>query len=300
MRVLRALAEFSRPHTVLATGIQVVTIFLITIGLRPIGPTGLIWLAATMLACLALNLYVVGLNQITDVAIDRVNKPYLPLAAGRLSPGEARAISVGAGVLALGLGALLSRPLLLTILLIGLIGSAYSLPPARLKRFPLPAALSIAVARGFLANLGLALHYRALFGGAVPLATLALLGVFFFGFGLVIAIYKDMPDAEGDRIHQIETLTTQLGPRRVLGLGRAVLSACYAIPILFAAAQLPAGGAVFLLVSHALIIALFWAVSARVDVGQNRSIAGFYSFLWGLFYTEFVVLSVYELTRAIA
>jgi len=300
MRVLRALAGFSRPHTVLATSVQVVTIFLIVVGLRPLDAAGAGWLGLTLAACLALNLYVVGLNQITDVAIDRVNKPFLPLAADRLRPAEALGITAAAGALALGLAALLSPFLLLTVALIGLIGTAYSLPPARLKRFPLPAALSIAVARGFLANLGLALHYRALFGGAIPLATLALLGIFFFGFGLVIAIYKDMPDAEGDRMHQIETLTTRLGARRVLDLGRAVLTACYAIPILFAAVQLPAAGALFLLVSHALIISLFWVVSARVDVGRNQSIAGFYMFLWALFYAEFVVLSVYELTRAVA
>lgn len=299
MRVVRALAGFSRPHTVLATSVQVATIYLIVVGLRPLTATSVAGLALTLLACLALNLYVVGLNQITDVAIDRVNKPYLPLAAELLRPAEALGLVAAAGALALALAALLSPFLLLTVALIGLIGSAYSLPPARLKRFPLPAALSIAVARGFLANLGLALHYRALFGGDVPLATLALLGVFFFGFGLVIAIYKDMPDAEGDRLHKIETLTTRLGPRRVLDLGRAVLSSCYAIPILFAAVQLPAAGALFLLLSHAAIIALFWAVSARVDVARNQSIAGFYMFLWGLFYAEFVVLSIYELTRTV-
>ena len=34
--------------------------------------------------CLA-NLYIVGINQLSDIEIDKVNKPYLPLASGELS-----------------------------------------------------------------------------------------------------------------------------------------------------------------------------------------------------------------------
>ena len=32
-----------------------------------------------------MNLYITGLNQVTDIEIDKVNKPYLPIAAGDLS-----------------------------------------------------------------------------------------------------------------------------------------------------------------------------------------------------------------------
>lgn len=41
-----------------------------------------------LLALLAGNGYIVGINQIYDVDIDVVNKPFLPVAAGELSPGE--------------------------------------------------------------------------------------------------------------------------------------------------------------------------------------------------------------------
>lgn len=299
MRPLSTLIGFARPHTVIATTVQVITLFVIVGGREAPMGASLSLVALTLAACLALNLYVVGLNQLTDVAIDRVNKPWLPVAAGTLSPGQARLLVAGAGLLALGLAAFAGRWLLLTVALIILIGSAYSLPP-RLKRFPLAAAFSIALARGVIANLGLALHYRERLGGALPGHTLAILGLFFFGFGLVIAIYKDIPDAAGDRMHRIETFTTRLGQRRALDLGRAVLTACYALPIGLALAGLPRGDALFLLVSHALIIALFWAVSARVDLGRQRSVSSFYMFLWALFYVELGVLSVYELARSVA
>lgn len=298
MPTIHTLVGFSRPHTIIATTIQVLTIYLIVAArqqpfLDAIGPLGL-----TLVACLALNLFVVGVNQITDVAIDKVNKPWLPIAAERLSPTAARWVCTSAAVLSL-LAATLAGPLLLlTVCLIMLIGAAYSLPPLRLKRFPFVAAFSIALARGFLANVGLALHYRDIFGGAIPVVTLALIGLFFFGFGLVIAIYKDMPDAAGDQLYKIETFTTRLGTRRVLQIGRAVLSFCYALPIIVAIPRLPGADALFLLISHLLLIGSFWAGSLRVDLSRQRSIATFYTFLWTLFYTEFFVLSIYELTRS--
>ncbi len=289
--------RFGRPHTIIATSIQVITMFLIIGGWQLRGFAPFMSLAATLISCLAVNIYVVGLNQITDIAIDRINKPKLPLAAGQLSLRAGWWITVVAGLLSLGL-ALISGPyLLLTILAIMLIGSAYSLPPLRLKRFSIWAALSIALARGLLANIGIGLHYQMIFGMPLPLTTVTMLGLFFFGFGLVIAIYKDIPDLAGDQLHRIQTLTVRLGPQRALALGRLVLTACYGLPIAVAIANLPHFGAIFLLISHVLLITLFWQVSIRVNLERHRSIASFYMFLWCMFYTEFLLLSVYEITR---
>lgn len=300
MRALKTLFAFARPHTVIATSVQVITLLLIVAERRAFTPEALALAALTLLACLCLNLYVVGLNQLTDVPIDLVNKPWLPIAAGALSPAQGRVIVAGAGLLALALGALAGVALFLTIALIMLIGTAYSLPPTRLKRFPVAAALSIAAARGVIANVGLGLHYSQHLGGDLPTMTLIVLGFFFFGFGLVIAIYKDLPDDAGDRLHEIETFTTRLGPRRALHLGRAVLTACYALPIGLALFGLPARDAIFLLVSHALIVAAFWMACHRVNLGEQRSITSFYMFLWALFYTEFGVLSIYALSGGVA
>ena len=36
-----------------------------------------------------MNLYITGLNQVCDVEIDQVNKPYLPIASGVLSKSNA-------------------------------------------------------------------------------------------------------------------------------------------------------------------------------------------------------------------
>ena len=96
------LVRFSRLHTVIATSVQVVCLYLIAGGAAVASVGGLF---VAWLACLLANLYVVGLNQLTDVAIDRVNKPALPLARGDLSPRRGRAIEAAPDALVCADGA---------------------------------------------------------------------------------------------------------------------------------------------------------------------------------------------------
>ncbi len=54
------------------------------------GPTGwtgqaFIVLLQALVPALLMNVSIVGLNQIFDVPIDKINKPYLPLASGEFS-----------------------------------------------------------------------------------------------------------------------------------------------------------------------------------------------------------------------
>lgn len=294
----RVLVRFSRPHTIIATTLQALTMWLIVVAPRWPDLASTLLLGLTLSACLALNLFVVGINQVVDVAIDRVNKPWLPVAAATLSGRAAMWISLVAGLYALAAAAAAGPYLLATVALIMVIGAAYSLPPLHLKRFPIAAALSIALARGLLANVGLALHYGQVYGRPVPFGLTLLIGLFFFGFAVVIALYKDMPDAAGDRMYQIETFTTRLGAARVLGLGRLLLTACYALPIGLALWQLPHPQGFYLLLTHAALIVAFWAVSVRVDLSSPRSIGTFYLTLWTLFYAEFAVLGLYAVTRS--
>lgn len=289
-----AFIRFSRPHTIVATSLTVVGIFILVEGYERLGQGGFTILALTAIACLAVNIYVVGLNQITDVAIDRVNKPNLPLASGEFTLNQGRLLVALAGLLAVGLAAALGPYLLLTIVLTLLIGSAYSLPPLHLKVRPLWAALSIAFVRGFVANLGIMLHFSRTLGTAPDLSWPRAIGLalFFFGFGLVIALYKDIPDLSGDSQFGIRTFTVRLGARTVFQGGRLILTAFYLVPIIAALALLPSTSAWLLLVPHLAIIVLFWRVSWSVDVDSPPAFTRFYMFLWSLFYVEYILLSL--------
>ena len=109
------------------------------------------------------------------------------------------------------------------------VGAAYSLPPVRLKRFPIAASLCIAGVRSAVVNIGMYGHYSLAFGGtlAIPDAVWALT-LFVLPFSFAIAVLKDVPDMEGDRRFRIATFTVRLGPRRAARLGLGALVLAYA------------------------------------------------------------------------
>ena len=88
--------------------------------------------------------------QLSDIDIDRVNKPYLPLAAGDFSVGVGLAIVLATGAASLAIGAAAgSPPLLATLggsLALGIVYSA-DLPFLRWKRSPVLAAACILAVR---------------------------------------------------------------------------------------------------------------------------------------------------------
>ena len=105
-----------------------------------------------------------------------------------------------------------------------LIGTAYSVPPARLKRFAIVASLCVSGVRSAIVNLGVAAHFTSALGDGgvtIPPGVWALTA-FVLPFSLAIAILKDVPDAEGDRAYRIATFTVRHGGRAVLRAGLAV------------------------------------------------------------------------------
>ncbi len=82
-----SLWKFSRPHTIIGTSLSVLALYLISLATTNSAVSGLNLeqMSAVWLACSCGNVYIVGLNQLTDVEIDRINKPHLPLAAGEFS-----------------------------------------------------------------------------------------------------------------------------------------------------------------------------------------------------------------------
>jgi homogentisate phytyltransferase/homogentisate geranylgeranyltransferase len=293
-RTVAALWGFTRPHTIIGTTLSVIGLYVIVVAELPgagLG-TGLGNLGWTLVAAWCVNVYIVGVNQLEDVEIDRVNKPFLPVAAGTLAVPTARGIVVGCAVVPIVL-ALTQGAVELAGVLAGLaVGTAYSLPPLRLKRFPLLAALCITGVRAVVVNLAVALHFSQSLGGGswvVPGAVWALC-LFVVPFAFAIAILKDLPDAEGDRRYRIATFTLRLGPRRVIGLAMAALTAGYlgmaiAGPVLLQGTQpvVLAGG-------HLAALALLWRARALTDAGVRASATRFYMRVWALFFLEYVLM----------
>ncbi|HBW57786.1 MAG TPA: homogentisate phytyltransferase [Oscillatoriales bacterium UBA8482] len=290
--------KFSRPHTIIGTTLSVLGMYLIAIGQFKQFPGfnfSLLALFWTWLACISGNIYIVGLNQLEDIEIDQINKPGLPLASGEYSRLKAQIIIGIAGILALSIAAFQGYYLLGMVTISLLLGTAYSLPPIRLKRFPFWAAFCIFTVRGIIVNLGLYLHLSWILSeksiSSIPIIPPAVwaLTLFVLVFTVAIAIFKDIPDLEGDRQFQINTLTIKLGTVTVFNLSRWILTICYLGMILGSFLLISSVKPVFLGLTHLILLTVLWWGSFRVNLSNKQSITGFYQFIWKLFFLEYLI-----------
>jgi homogentisate phytyltransferase/homogentisate geranylgeranyltransferase len=287
---LRSLWKFSRPHTIIGTSLSVLTLYLIALGNISGFFSHWLVLLITWVACLAGNVYIVGLNQLEDIDIDKINKPHLPLAGGEFSQTTGRLIVGFTGILAILLAFVGGFWLLMTVGISLLIGTAYSLPPVRLKRFPFWAAFCIFTVRGVIVNLGLFRHYNTVINQNQSIyPSVWVLTAFILVFTVAIAIFKDVPDLEGDRIYQITTFTLLLGKEKILTISLLTISLCYAGMIIVGLLGIAGINSLVVIVGHLLLLVLLWWRSRGVNLENKSEISQFYQFIWKLFFLEYLL-----------
>jgi homogentisate phytyltransferase/homogentisate geranylgeranyltransferase len=286
--------RFSRPHTIIGTTASILGIYVLAADALPglaVGD-GLGNLLCTLLAGWCVNVFIVGINQLEDVEIDRVNKPYLPIAAGELSLVAARRIVFACAAIPVAMG--LTQGWLETVaVLAGLaVGAAYSVPPVRLRNHPLLASLCITGVRSVVVNLGVALHFSLSLGGGVwtvPAGVWALT-LFVVPFAFAIAILKDVPDAEGDRRFAVRTYVLRLGGRRVLHIALAALALAYLGMAVLGPLLLDGARPVVLVVTHLAALGVLLARGAAADPADRGSFTAFYMDVWKLFFLEYALV----------
>jgi homogentisate phytyltransferase / homogentisate geranylgeranyltransferase len=288
--------RFSRPHTLLATSASILGIYVLAASELPgmaVGD-GLGDLGLTLLAGALVNVYIVGLNQLEDVDIDRINKPGLPIPAGDLSVRDARRIVAGSGAAATALAFTQGWVELVAVVAAMAIGTAYSSAPLRLKRFPALAAASIAIVRAVVVNVGVYEHFAASLGGRAELSALpapiVALTLFVLPFSLAIAVLKDVPDAKGDRHFGIATFTVRLGPRRALGMGLTALTAGYLGMAVLGPLTVPEAEPWVLVAGHLVALAALWGWARAGDLRDQDALTRFYMRVWLLFLLEYALV----------
>jgi homogentisate phytyltransferase/homogentisate geranylgeranyltransferase len=293
---LITLWRFSRPHTLIGTVISILGIYAIAAAELPAMELGdgLGDLALTLVAGAAVNVFIVGLNQCEDVEIDRVNKPWLPIAAGRLTVRQGWIIVAVSGLLAFGLAVTQGWVEIAGVGAAMAIGTAYSLRPLRLKRYPAFAAASISIVRACIVNLAVYEHFAASLGGraevSAPPATIVALTLFVLPFSLAIAVFKDVPDAEGDRRFRIATVTVLFGPRAAFRLGMAWLTAGYTGMAALAPFALQSASPWVLVAGHLTLLAVLWSWAHDLDLHDSERFTPFYMRVWQLFFLEYALV----------
>jgi len=315
MQKILSLWRFSRPHTVIGSSISVFCLFayaLLTINAEAPGVNGIsspllqagdfYLFITTLIAALACNVFITGLNQITDIDIDRINKPHLPLASGEISSAEAKKWVALALVTALFISFYLSAFYGLLISFISFLGWSYSAPPIRFKRYHIWAASAIALVRGPLVNIGIALHFLSSMGGTGSVTNLTLgetlalpfrfevgvwmipLTLFISAFSLGIAWFKDLPDTTGDSQHHVGTLAVKKGRHWAFGLGVSVVVLAYAF-LIFWGIYFHFG--IPFAFYHLIALGLFATWVYRTDLKETLSLKRFYKLYWILFFLEY-------------
>ena len=295
MILLNSFWKFSRPHTIIGTSLSVLALYFISLGTtgNEITVINLEQMLAVWFACLCGNIYIVGLNQLYDIEIDRINKPDLPLASGEFSLNQGKVIIAVTGIIALLIAALSGVWLFATVAVSILIGTAYSTPPIRLKQFPFWAAFCILTVRGVIVNIGLFLHYGNKLNEQVALNPYVwTLTLFILLFTVAIAIFKDVPDLEGDRQYNINTFTLVIGKPAVFNLSRGVITVCYLGMMLAGLFWLTSLNVSFFVTSHIVLLGLLWWRSRDVDLSEKSAIADFYQFIWKLFFLEYLLFPI--------
>ena len=296
MNFLKNLLRFSRVHTIIGTSLSIVTLWLIALAVNRNGAVSdwllpeLFW---TLISCLGANIFIVGLNQLTDIEIDRINKPYLPLASGAWSvPTGWTVVLVSVGI-SLLVALWRGNYLLYTVLLSLLLGTLYSLPPVRLKRFPFWAAFCILAVRGLIINLLLYLHFHYLLSGNSTVPTVVwVLTTAMFGYSIIIAFFKDMPDLEGDRRYGIQTFSLRLGLKRIHQIGSVLIAAIYVLLIFLPFFIEMEGNAWIFSAAHTILLGLLLWGNHRLDLSDKESIRFYYQIVWGLFFLEYISVAV--------
>ncbi|KAM7267253.1 hypothetical protein ACFE04_009419 [Oxalis oulophora] len=263
-----AFYRFSRPHTVIGTTLSIVSVSLLAVEkLSDISPLFFSGVLQAVAAALMMNIYIVGLNQLYDIDIDK--SFWLGWVVG-------------------------SRPLLWALSISFMLGTAYSiqLPLFRWKRFAVVAAMCIIAVRALIVQLAFFLHIQTHVFGRVPVLSRPLIfaTAFMSFFSVVIALFKDIPDIVGDKIFGIQSFTVRLGQKRVFWICITLLEIAYAVAISVGAVSPYLWSKLITVLGHGILASLLWKRAQSVDLTSKAEITSFYMFIWQLFYAEYLLV----------
>jgi homogentisate phytyltransferase/homogentisate geranylgeranyltransferase len=311
---LSILWRFTRPHTIIGSALAIPALHILAspsystaISIRSI-----VSMVYAMIPALLMNLYITGLNQITDVEIDKINKPDLPIAAGDLSLRDGIITVVISLILSIALGVvnpkLCTEGLNVALGVSALLGTLYSLPPIRLKRFPFLAAFCIVAVRGAVINAGFYAHAKvAAYGGVTSVWTCLttdprcwMSSLYFAIFGVVIALMKDVPDVKGDGLSNVRTFSVRLGPKRIYRWMQQLLTTLFwGVGVaFFRGATIGEATSIWSIRCGRVLVGIFSILAgmsvqreaAPIDPENSKEVYGFYMRLWKLFYLSYLVL----------
>lgn len=146
-------------------------------------------------------------------------------------------------------------------------------------------------------NFGFFTYFRSAFGlSVVPTPALWALVAFILAFTFVIAIFKDIPDMEGDRQFDIATFSLKLGQDRIFNGSLVLLSLSY-VAMAIASFFLSSLNAPMAIAIHLGGLGVLWWERWRLTERDREAMYGYYQLIWKLFYLEYLLFPLTQLLR---
>jgi len=152
-------------------------------------------------------------NQITDLDIDRINKPERPLPSGHITIRQTYLVAVVFYVISMVAAAMVNGWFLFFAFILLGITILYSIPGIRLKKRLWVSNVTIAISRGLFGFVAAWSVFADPYH-PVPWVCGAIIGLYLMG----AATTKDFSDIEGDRTHGMNTLPVRYGIERSIGM----------------------------------------------------------------------------------
>jgi homogentisate phytyltransferase / homogentisate geranylgeranyltransferase len=289
---LKILYNFSRPHTIIGSFVSITTLALLAHHTPLVHFNGYAYIML-LIAALACNIFITGYNQITDVDIDRINKPYLAIVSGALSLQQANIIVLSSGLLCIIISLIISWQLCVIMLTIMAIGYVYSAPMFRLKKHHLPAALCIVIVRGVIVNLGIGSWlYFYLYEQWQVFPVLYPLTIFIVSFSIAIAWLKDLYDIEGDTLYKIKTFAVLYSIKWAFWLSVSIVIVGYISCILFIKEHNQIKNQGLLIWGHIAQLILFIVHTYTSSYYSKAQIQKFYMRFWVFFFAQYILYAI--------
>nr|WGL08436.1 phytyltransferase PT2 [Angelica dahurica] len=290
-----AFCIFSRPYSAICTIIGISSVSLLPFtSVADFSPAYFVGLLQAMIPFLCANIYTSGINQLVDVDIDKINKPYLPLVSGELSMGEGNAIVSALAFTCLATAIMSnSVPLFVGVLVYFFIATAYSVehPLLRWKTKPHMAAFSMAGLMGLTIQPAVFFHIQNALGKPMVFSRSVGFATFFLTiYAAVLGPIKDIPDVEGDRAHGNLTFSVRYGQEKVFNFCVNILMIAYGAAVVIGASSPFPLCKIVSVIGHTTLASLLMLRAKSTKVDDPESTQSFYMFLFKLLYAEYVLI----------
>ncbi|KAL3038289.1 hypothetical protein AAZX31_01G123200 [Glycine max] len=242
-------------------------------------------------------IYSNALNQVSDLEIDKINKPHLPLASGQLSLKTVVIIAASFLTLSFWLSWIVgSWPLIWNLVLITSIWTAYSVnvPFLRWKKNPILAAMCMVSSWAFVLPITFFLHMQTfvlkrpiVFPRSLILA-IVIMNFFFVG----MALAKDIPDVEGDKIYGIDTFAIRIGQKQVFWICIFLFEMAFGVSLVAGATSSSLLVKIITGVGNAVLASVLWFQANSIDLSSKTSGGSFYMLIWKLMYASYFLVAL--------